>query len=565
MSDEPADRWGIGAWALVLAAFAVGFAGFPLRVVGTGGEYLPGDVVDNRLNNLILEHGYRCLASGRLDRFPHAPVFYPALGATGWSDAHLGMLPVYVLARAVGFSPEGAFQVYFLVPFLLNFAAAAWACRRLGFGPVGTAAAAYVFAFGLPLVAQLTHVQLFPRFLVPPAVVFAWEFLRTPRTRLLAAVAGCWAGQMYLTVYIGYFLALLLAAGGATAVVLLRRERPWEKLLRPAPGEWKGRIGVAIGTAAVVLPLVLLHALSVGGLPIDFLRALAPRPESWINPAELTAAHSLIRGDRNPEQQVFVGAIPLLAVAVGLVASVRRHQSGSVWTVAAVAAWSAVLLAVLVTRIGWWWPYEAVVWLPGASGVRATGRIVLVLLFPAALATAAMVDALVRVARGWGRAPGILVAVALLVAVAGDQWLAPEDGPRQPEWIPAHCPKARTIARQERIAAAIRRHPAPRLVYVMPSVGTPPFDGIILQLEAARAAQDLRLPCVNGYSGYFALEWDQFGDYRSLLRWLTATHHVSEQELTGLVVVGDPDPDPDPQYEAEMRAKYPPQPVAPAP
>src|SRR5438045_8764675 len=127
-------------------------------------------------------------------------MFYPAGGMTAPSDAHIGMLPLYAAARACGLSPERAFQAHFLIACVLECAAGVWALRRLGAGAAGVAAGAYVFAFALPVVGRTQHTQLVPRFLVPPAVVFAWEFLRQPRSWRLAAAAGCVAGQMYLTV-----------------------------------------------------------------------------------------------------------------------------------------------------------------------------------------------------------------------------------------------------------------------------------------------------------------------------------------------------------------------------
>jgi hypothetical protein len=569
--SESRPRWGAGAWGLLLAVFAVGFVNFPLRVIGTGGEYLPGDAIDNRLNNFVLEHGYRCLASGGIVSFWHAPMFYPAPGATGWSDTHLGMLPVYALFRAVGFSPESAFLGYFLVPFILNFAATAWAVRRLGFGPVGAAAGAYIFAFGLALVAQVTHVQLFPRFLVPPAVVFAWEFLREPRSWRLAAVAACFAGQFYLTAYIAYFLALLLATGGAIAVIRFRRELPWKELLRPGRRVWMSRTKILVLAAVAVLPLGVFHALTAGKLPIEVLRSFAPRPGSWLTPADPTAAlpelgeaTGLAERTYGGEHQLCPGLVPLTAVAIGLFAIVRPGRFGERRSVVAVVAWSALLLGLLVTRFGEVWPYELAMKLPGTTGIRAIGRIVLVLLFPAAIATAALAESLVRGASRVGRVPAALVAVTILAVIVGEQWLTSTEGVRKSDWEPRRYSRDLTLARQARLTDAIRQHPAPRLVYVFPSAAGPgALDRVVLQLEAMRAAQDLGLPTVNGYSGYFAPGWFEFRGYRDLFVWLKDKHQTSPEVLAGLVVIGEPEPDADPQYEAAMRAAYPPRAVAP--
>jgi hypothetical protein len=203
-----------------LLAFAAGFTLFPLRVVGPDFAHLPGDVVDNRLNNYVLEHGYRYL-TGRVPEFWHAPFCYPARWMTARSDAHLGNLPAYAMFRAVGAGPERAFQIWWLSTFGLNFASAVWAARRLGVGWVGAAVGGYVFAFGLPVAASLPHAQLAPRYFVPPAVAIAWTGLARPSWRPLAGVAVCAVGQTYCTVYIGYFLGLLLAAVAVAGVLCL--------------------------------------------------------------------------------------------------------------------------------------------------------------------------------------------------------------------------------------------------------------------------------------------------------------------------------------------------------
>jgi hypothetical protein len=206
-SDEPRARWGVVGWVIVLSALGVGFWAFPLKTIGPGATHLPGDAADNRLNNYVLEHGHRYLR-GLESSFWNAPMFYPTAGTTATSDAHLGMLPLYSALRAGGLSPEEAFQGYFLIPFALNFASAAWAIRRLGFGPTAAAVGAYVFSFSLPLAAQLVHAQLFPRFLVPPALVIGWEHLREPKPWRAWVVVGCVVAQVYISAYIGYLLVL---------------------------------------------------------------------------------------------------------------------------------------------------------------------------------------------------------------------------------------------------------------------------------------------------------------------------------------------------------------------
>ncbi|MBA4065266.1 MAG: hypothetical protein C0501_16450 [Isosphaera sp.] len=567
-APPPAPAWHPAGWALVAAAFLVGFGNYPLQVVGTDLSHLPGDVIDNRINNFVLEHGYRWACGRAGTGFWDAPSFHPAAGATAWSDAHLGMLPLYAAARAAGATPEGAFQWHFLLACALNFAAAAWAARRLGLGPAGAAAAAYVFAFGLPVVGQTQHTQLVPRFLVPPAVVFAWEFLRLPRTWRLAAAAGCAAAQFYLTVYIGYFLALTLAAGLLVSAVRFGRGFAWRELLRPGWRGWAGRAAAVAAAGAVTYALVDRHRQGTqGGAAVADIKAGAPVPASWLT-APKNAYHHPASG-RAPlpefavpegEHLMHPGLLPAAAVLVVAAAGFFPAGAGAARRAAVAAAWTTVLLAVLVTRFGDVWLYESVANLPGAGGIRVPGRVCLVLLFPAGLALGHLLDTGVRLARRVGTGPAAAVAVAGLAAVALDQRLVPVGPVREGVWFQFRAPVSDVVARQERIARAVRRHPDPRFVYVFPSAGTGEGDRYALQLEVMRATQDLGLPCVNGWSGYIPPGWNFFANYRELATWLLTANEWPPERLHGLVAVGAPGPPPD-EFDTFLRNTFPPHPV----
>lgn len=562
----PGPTWGVAGWALVVIAFVVGFYNFPLRVVGTGFTHLPGDPADNRLNNYVLEHGYRYV-TGREASFWDAPMFYPAPGTTRTSDAHLGMLPFYSALRICGLSPEDAFQGYFVIPFLLNYAAAVWGIRRLGFGPVAATIGAYVFAFPLPLAGQLAHVQLFPRFMVPPAVVFGWEFLREPKSWRAWAVVASVVGQTYLAIYIGYFLCLLLAAGLIVGTVLCLRSLPWRELVRPGRKTWASRIA-AVGVGALVLtPLLANHARAGGGASVEAIRDLAPKPAAWITPpmhaaafpelADKTQLGTLQAG----EQQVLPGLLALAALPLGLVCVGWRGPLTGTRATVAVAACSALALGFFITRFEDRWFYEPVAHLPGAGGIRAISRAVLVLEFPLGLVLGACAGGLVWAVGQLSRALAAVVALVAVGTVAADHWLVPTPPPLPPKgdlWWPMRNPKEVVVRRQSGISEAIRQHPAPKLLFVFPSYGAGSVGGSYgVQPEAMRAAQDAGIPCVNGWSGYTPAGWDFFPSYRALFAWLEAQGAAPEL-VEGLVVVGDPVPDPDPQYEARMREKYPP-------
>lgn len=538
----PSRGW--AAWALPALAFAVGFANFPLQALGAKFDHLPGDPADNRLNNFILEHGYNYI-TGRAESFWDAPMFYPVAGVTSWSDAHIGMLPFYAATRSAGLSPERAFQGHFVLCFVLNFVAAVWAIRRLGFGPVGAAVGAYVFAFGLPLSGQLQHTQLYPRFLVPPAIVFAWEYLRSPRAWRLVAAAWCLAGQTFLTVYIGYFLVVFLGVAGLVTVIRFGRWVHWRGAFFPGWRDWLLSAAGVAAAALAVLWLAQQHRQSGSEHDVEQIRLFAPKPTAWLTPPansgafpELAEWTRLGTGMPNSgEQQVCPGLLPLAAVTLGALVIFTPRRLGDRGSVVAACAVSALLVGLLFTQYGETWYYERIAGLPGARGIRAIGRVVLVLLFPAGVVMAAGADALVIAAARGGRGCAACAVVLSLVATVGDQWLSPSDGPRQ-GWRYMRCPLGDVLAGQARVAEAIRSHPEPKLVYVFPDAV--PGGAVVAQSAAMRAAQDCGLPCVNGWSAHTPRGWDFFPGPREVTVWLTEKNAVAPELLAGLVYVKRP-------------------------
>jgi hypothetical protein len=451
------------------------------------------------------------------------------------------MLPIYSLLRIVGLSPERAFQGWFVIPFVLNFVSAAWALRRLGMEAAGVATGAFVFAFGLPIAGQFGHAQLLPRFFVPPAVVFAWEFLRWPRTSLLTACCACIVYQVYISIYIGFFLVLLLAAGLIVSIVRFGAQLPWERLFRPGRRIWYSRAAVISASLMLLLPLGLAHGRGVGGVSEDAVRGMAPTPNGWITPPVMSIAAPMLMDEESPpevERRVFPGFVSLLAVGIGLFAAFRPGCLGNRSSAVAVAAWSALLLMLFVTTFGWIWLYLPVAMMPGGGTIRAIGRIVLVLLFPIAVAVAGCTDGIVNRAKRFGKTGPLLTGILAMAIVSADHWLSSADGERASSWGGERTLLADMVAKQDRIKLLIEQHPTPTLVYAYPVGQKIWVEQVFLQLETMRASQDVGIPCVNGFSGYSPLDWDYFGTKNELMMWLES-HHVSGDKLAGLTLIGE--------------------------
>jgi hypothetical protein len=535
MSDrKPEDRWGVAGWALVLVAFAIGLANLPLRVLGWRFDHLPGDGIDNRLNNFVLEHGYRYL-TGRVEGFWDAPAFYPVPRMTACSDAHIGLLPAYSGFRSAGLAPERAFQAWFVLGFVLNYGSAVWVLRRLGVGIAGTAAGASLFTFGVPVVGQLMHAQLLPRFLVPPAVWFGWTFLRAPRRGRLVACLACVVAQFYVSVYIGILLAAMLATGGVLGTATGGGLGP----LRAGHRTWLLRGGILATAAAALYPLIREHR-QIGAAKDEYqIRRMAPGPLAWLTPPPIVLSGELLPfREAEYEHRVFPGFVPLAALGIGLVLSARSPAGIERRRIAAVSTWTVLLLALAVTDFGPFWAYRPVLSLPGGGAMRAVGRIVLVLLFPLAVIVAMGVDEVVRRAarhgRIWSSATGLLV-VGLVTA---DQWLLTADVSRTPDWVFDRYPLGLVLCMQGAIEDAIGRHPRPTLLYAFPHGDRLETPNMVLQLEAMRASQDMGIPCVNGYSGYFPSGWKLFRTRDQVMSWLEDNRAPADRG-SGIVYYGE--------------------------
>src|SRR5207248_298892 len=147
------------------------------------------------------------------------PCFHPTPLTLAYSENLFGTAPLYWLLRTACPAPL-AYQLWMMLVCALTFAALAAVLRRLGVGHPLCALGGWLFAFGLPRVNQIGHQQLLPNLFAPLALLAAWRFLQSPRSRTLAALLAAVYLQLLASIYLGWFLAfgLALFAGAVAAV-----------------------------------------------------------------------------------------------------------------------------------------------------------------------------------------------------------------------------------------------------------------------------------------------------------------------------------------------------------
>ncbi len=483
-------------------------------VFGKGFSEIPGDLGDARLNNYILEHGYKYL-TGQAPSFWSAGFYYPHTGVIAHSDNLLGALVFYVPFRYLGLDRETAFQGWILTGYVLNFAAMAFVLLRAKLSPWAAALGAAVFAFSPLQTLHLNHAQLLFRAPAPLAWHFLSGFLDRPRAGSLAAGLFFLVWQIYISLYLGYFLVLLLATGVLSA---LFRGEELRSYLRSGPLKQKLGLGALTAGAALALaPLWRLYsAPKIYKNTLAEVLDLLPRPAGYLIGSRNRCIEQVLGADltvasKYPwEHALYVGIVPWAAMLFLTWRVIRRHagrHDGAERT--ALAFWAVFALTLSVHGLSLYrLILEAV---PPLTGIRAMTRVALILLMPLSFAVGYEFDALLR---NVSKAPaGACAAVAALLVGAMAVW---DSGVR--------CVTTEKSYVQERVAklkqSAAVSSPAPTLKWDGPILAAfrtnPSEPNYLTHLDAMLAAQDLNLVTVNGSSRFAPPGFRPFSDCEGL-------------------------------------------------
>jgi hypothetical protein len=512
---------------LAVIMFLVGSALF-FRV-----DKIPGDLGDARFNMYVLEHGYRWLM--HLDKsFWSAPFFYPAHNVITYSDNHLGSFLFYSLFRILGAGRETAFQLWAITIFALNYFITWFVLRRQQFHPIAAIGGAYLFNFGLTMATQIGHIQLAPRFMVPIAFWIALRLLETGLPKYLHLLLAACAYQIYLGIYIGYFLILSLIPF-CLALFLIRRQ--WtavSSFIGHAGGAVILRRCIEYGVSCIafvltLLPLALPYYQTqqlVGHRVWEEVATMLPRwqaylygPDSliWGRFTEGSGATLPMRG----EHELFPGLLPYLAVIAFFCFWFRKkidHQQSQVGF-----AMISVLL-VLVVLISYWSGFSTYYfvwkWFPGAGGIRSVTRVTQVLLYPLVFIFAVVSSSFLKSQMRIGANPKIaLLGLAILALTVIDQAAVNRSVSKR------EC--KRRMAKMEAAMLHAKGNRSEGNVFWVNQNNADPF--YVTHLDAMLAGQALGVNVVNGYSGLLPKGYSVAmellnGDYCNDLRVWVGTH-----------------------------------------
>lgn len=474
---------------LVLAA--VGLCFYILRATNWF-TAVPGDLGDARFNSVILEHLFQ-RASGDWPSLWSPGFFYPAPGALAFSDNHFGSGLVYVIFRALGLAREPALDAWLTVGFGLDFVAMYLVMRRLGFSSLAASVAAFVYTFSLPALAQEPHAQLTYRFAIPLAWLALLQFVQERRLTHLARLAAWGALQFYCSIYLGVFMAYLLAA---TAVAMLVPAfRPPAARRRPGTSaglfDWTALL--VIGASAAAVGYLLLKYLAISRvygfsrMPDEVL-VMLPRPQSYLL-ADAVPGYRWIGAavsglEARNEHQMFFGFVPLVLALWALVTATT--EAAARWRRLLGLSLAALALLVAFTlHVNGQSLYQHAMALPGISSLRAVSRVVLVMTLPVAVMAAIGVEHLQR-------RRGLRWLVSSLVVLA----FSLETLAYRPSFTGFDQWRGRMAAVEQAAGATAFK---PDAVLYLTGRAKEPF--YMTELDGMVFAQDRRMPTLNGYSG----------------------------------------------------------------
>lgn len=370
-------------------------------------DLMPGDVGDARLNNYFLENIFQFLIHKSASLW-NLGFYTPFPYVLGFSDNLFGAAPVYLLARTITGQPDTAFQVWFVVGYAANFAAADYALRRLGASRPAACLGALIFAFALPTTAHAGHAQLHYRFGIPLATLYFLSFLEQRNIRLLTISALWLTWQFYCGIYMGFFALLLLICIGICFILFnvvgersVLRGFPreiWSQWSAGGPRE-KALVVASFALAFGAMILLLFPYLKVASLygvkrEWSEIALMLPRLRSYLlaDSSHIWGplSRSLPYVPMRPEHQMFAGLVPALLAATGLLLVSRSARSRQ----SALIAGGSILMVVLTLYVGGYSLWYLLHRMPLASAIRALTRIDQVLLFPIAYLAALAVDRL---------------------------------------------------------------------------------------------------------------------------------------------------------------------------
>lgn len=377
-------------FAIVLLTFVISF--YLLQFLGTGLEFIFGDLGDARLNNYFLEHGYQYLL-GNHSSFWSAPFYYPAENVMTYSDNHLGTLPFYSLFRVFGYDIETSYQLWMILIFLLNGICAYVILRLFKFNILGAFAGALLFSISALVMLKTGHFQLMPRFMVPIIFYAGLKYVESLNIKYFYIFSFAFVYQFYIGIYIGFFAVTAFIILLPFIFLYIKNHHNLTTVLNK---KYIIQVVFVSVVSAVLLYLLFAPYLSfkevAGGRSWGEIASMLPRVTSWLyTSGSYFDFFNTIGADlpMQHEHVIFLGVIPYTLFFTFAYLYYKKPKSidiGEHKNLLFVSLALVFLIFLVTLFIGGGSLYKYTFYqIPGFDAIRAVTRISLFLAFPFAI------------------------------------------------------------------------------------------------------------------------------------------------------------------------------------
>jgi len=366
---------------------------------------IPGDLLDPRFNNVVLEHITRWIRGDAVELWSPS-FFYPFNNLLALSDNHFGSVIFYTLFRTLEFSREESTTLWIAFGSLLNFLVSYWVLRKWSFSAFAAGAGAFVFSSSLPVLAWEEYSQLTYRFAIPLALYFFNNFIQRNNFYSIFWCIICVCEQLFCSIYLGYFLCFLLLAWMSAYIIISRDAFKWKKPYWPIQ-----KINISHSILAIISILSLIACLAMfwkyhsvatlyqmQGWSKEKIMGLLPTLSSYFL-ADNSLISSFIGKQitsvpwRHP-QQLFLGiGVSALFIAGQIILWLPKSSRPQLLaekfiSLGKISSLSLAILWLATIRIGDYSLYSLILNLPGTSAIQYVSRIILIMLWPIALTIA---------------------------------------------------------------------------------------------------------------------------------------------------------------------------------
>ncbi len=485
---------------LPAAAGVLSIAFFFRPFLTSGFAAISGSPDDGRLCIYLADHWFQVLSGSAALRSP--AFFFPQPFTLGYSEALFLLGLPHALFRSLGLDRFLSFEFSLIAVKAFGFASLYALARALNLSRFAASFAAALFTISNLYYFSLVRPQLQSVAFVP---FIAWLLLRASRSQgrravLFSLAAGFSLAALYLT---SFYIGWLASIAGAVLLVFLRllAGRPFSFQLRAFAAFLASFALGLVPFFWIYLP-VLRHT---AGRSIESSLPNMPALLDTLNVGDTNFFWGWLVSDiqnfflRPPSGVELIQGWPPLTLALFLIAAfaalraVKRPSSPAALLAAAALPTFLLLWLTFIRitgRLSLWGLLIRLI--PGASAIRAPGRVSFLLTILICLACAAALDRLA--ASGPRRA----LAAALLAAL-----LLLEQFNRFPVFALNRPAALADLARLPPVPSACRSF----FIY-SPFVPAEVWPTIRLFVVAMEISQERRIPTLDGYSGWTPPDWD---------------------------------------------------------